>query len=111
MLTKWQLGRILIRKNNMETLDRKIDKLIEVLKIKKRRDVNGNSYYSTTEGKLYQRHDLKQLIREILGIDKQCSQCLDWFFNYDLSVIEGSDQLICQKCAEDIIAGVKKLEV
>ena len=42
----------------------KIEDLIKVLKLKKRKDVYGNFYYRTTEGKMYGATSLKDLIRK-----------------------------------------------
>lgn len=93
----------------MEYFDDKIDKVLKYLKVEKKKDINGNFFYRTSEGKLSQQYELRQRIREILGIDKQCSQCLDWKFDGDLSIIENSDKLICQKCAEEILVGGRQL--
>ena len=92
----------------MKTLDEHIDKLIKVLLIKKKRDKDGY-YYQTKIGKIYRKSDFIKLIRETLGIDKQCFNCLYWKFDYELSFIEGTKKLICQACAEGIISGTVKL--
>jgi len=49
-------------------------------------------------------------IRKILGLDKQCSQCFQWKFKYDLSLIEGTNKDICQDCLEKIMRGEQKVQ-
>jgi len=44
-----------------------VEELIRVLKIKRKRDLNGNSFYSTTEGKQYREEDLRQVIERIVS--------------------------------------------
>lgn len=88
----------------------KIDNLLDFLKIKRKKDINGNFFYSTNEGKIYTKHDLIKIIRRILEIDKQCGQCGDWKFDYDLTEIEESGLFVCDKCAEKIISGMQKLK-
>lgn len=88
----------------MDELNEKINNLIKYLcdedkKIGK---------FKTTKG-LESRTVIKTKIREILGIDEQCSQCLQFKFKYDLSLIEGTKEKICQDCAEKIIKGDLKV--
>ncbi len=92
-------------------LEKEVDELIDVLKIKKKqhRGDNENKYWDTTEGKITKRSELRGLIRKTLGIDKQCFQCSNYFFDYELSVVEGTPNLVCQGCAELIIGGKVKL--
>lgn len=53
----------------------------------------------------FTRKEFREEIKKILGIDKQCFQCLEFHFLHDLSVIEETGELVCQDCAEGIIAG------
>lgn len=91
----------------MEYFDKQIDVLLTTLKVVQQHDQFGDSFYSTTEGKIYDKSELFALVRKILGIDKQCSQCNDWKFDFDLSKMDGSENYVCQSCAEEIISGNK----
>ncbi len=86
-------------------MNEKIDKLIEVLNLK----FNKDGYCITSWGKKT-RAGLRATIREVLGIDKQCFQCLEYFFDGDLSKVEETGQLVCESCAEGIISGSIKIK-
>ena len=90
-------------------MNEKIDKLIDFLKL---REVNYENYRINTDSgfDVYSRRELREKIRKILGIDKQCFQCSEYCFEYDLSVVEETGNLVCQDCMEGIIGGNIKLK-
>lgn len=90
-------------------IDAELNKLIEVLNVPVEKDEEGREYWNTTEGRIYQRHELRKVIREVLGLDKQCFQCQGYFYEWQLSQVEGTPDLVCQDCAEGIISGAVKL--
>lgn len=61
------------------------------------------------DSRLFTKEQVRKKIRKILGIDKQCFQCSDYHFDGDLSLVEGTENLVCQNCAEKIINGDIKL--
>lgn len=85
-------------------MNEKIDKLIDYFKPYKVHD--GIYRIGATA---YSRKEIRDKIRKILGIDKQCFQCLEYHFEHDLSVIEETGNLVCQDCAEGIIGGSIKV--
>lgn len=89
----------------MENIDSKIDSLIDILKLERKTDKYGDFFYLTTEGKIYQRHELRKLIRETLGIDEQCCVCNQYFFRYEMSDVEKSKKKICQDCLSKVMKG------
>lgn len=58
----------------------------------------------------FTRTELVNEIKKILGIDKQCFQCLEYCFEHDLSVVEETGNWVCQDCAEGIIGGDIKVK-
>lgn len=92
-----------------DDIDVQLDALLEYLKVKKtpeRFDVTPTKgYYDTNENKVYLDSELKERMRQILGIDKRCFNCQKWKFKYELTNLEGSALLVCQDCAEEIING------
>lgn len=98
-------------------MNEKIDKLIDCLKIETQ-TVDGVQYFlfvpekSETKNNIYEQKTKKELrdeIRKILGLDEQCFQCSEYCFKDDLSIVEGTNNLVCQDCAEKIINGTLKL--
>ena len=61
------------------------------------------------DSRLFTKDQVRKKIRRILGVDKQCFQCLEYHFDGDLSLVEGTEHYICQNCAEKIINGDIKL--
>ena len=99
-------------------MNEKIDKLIDWLRIQTK-TIDYKVYYvvkvinaeklGRKNYEIISKDEFRNQIRKILGIDRQCFQCLDWHFEHDLSVVEGTDHMVCQNCAEGIISGDIKL--
>ena len=91
-------------------MNEKIDKLIEWLNPQvTREDKIVLPPFGVESSRFYTRSEFRDEVRKILGIDKQCFQCLEYFFEHDLSVVEETGKLICQDCAEGIINGTIKV--
>lgn len=87
----------------------RVDQLITVLKIEQKSDSEGKKYYDTKNGSIYQRNELRDLIRRTLGIDKKCFQCDQWKFDGELVEVEDTGSFVCEECAKKIISGEVKL--
>lgn len=83
----------------MKTLNEKLNKLIDFLKIQ-----NKAGTYKTKNGTL-KKKVLKNEIKKILEIDKQCFQCLDYKFEHELSIVKDTEHLVCQDCLEGLLNG------
>lgn len=91
-------------------MNEKINDLIELFNLNR---INGQDYEiigESGEVEIYTKGELKDKIRKTLGIDMQCFQCLEFHFQNDLSRVEETGQLICEKCAEGIIGGSIKVK-
>ncbi len=93
-------------------MNEKIDKLIEWINPQTMSDGKMVLLPIGTEpSRLFTKSEFRNEIRKILGIDKQCFNCLEYYFDGDLSVVEETGNWICQDCAEGIISGSIKIKV
>lgn len=84
-----------MKKDNLD-IDRKISNVLEYLSISIKEKIKTKQGVIGVE-------EVKKNIRKILGIDKQCFQCLEDRFDYELILMEETKQYICQDCIERLI--------
>ncbi len=83
------------------SIKRRISNVMEYLNISKGKKIDK---ILTSKGKK-SRKEVEEHIRILLNIDKQCFQCLEYKFRFDISFVEDIGQNVCSDCVEKIIGG------